>query len=217
MTKSLSFLLKGFLLFSVAIMTTGCPSSSRITVEGYTDAMLSGKRIAVVLPGASELTLSNPEILAASRGVDASGVREAFQGEFRTQLVDALGQRLDSNTVMEYSEQAISGSVPISSQTDITANAPASWEKFRRAGREGNLDYMLLLNGVTVSNTVSSSGGRGDERLQGSFVLLDLSRQAVVTSGTVDFNVKDPRSPGHTWDRLATELSQKLPFHAVSR
>lgn len=176
--------------------------------------MLNNKRIAVVIPDASELSLANPEILAASRGVAAAGVQEAFHGEFRTQLSDALGQRLDSNTVLGYSEQSIAGSVPIAAERDMSAGAPASWEKFRRAGREGNLDYMLVLNRVTVSNTASSTGGRGDERLQTSYSLLDLSRSKVMTSGTIDFEVNDPRSPGHTWDRLATELVRKLPFHA---
>ena len=214
MTKSISNLLYGTLLLCIAITSAGCPSASRTTVAGYTDAMLNNKRISLVIPGASELNVANPDILAASRGVDPSGVREAFHGEFRTQLVDALGQRLDSNTVYGYTEQSISGSVPISAESDITAGAPASWDKFRRAGREGNLDYMLVLNRVTVSNTQSNSGGRGDERLQTSFVLLDLSRQAVVTSGTIDLKVSDPRTPGTTWDRLATELAQKMPFHA---
>jgi hypothetical protein len=217
MKKSLSLLLFASVLTSVALLAAGCGSSSRTTIEGYSDDMLSNRRVAVLFPAASEITFSNVDALAASRGVDPAGAPEAFHGELRTQLVDKLDVALDSNTVLDYGSLPVAGSIPLSAESDFAIGSAPNWEKLRRSGREGNLDYLVVVNRMTVSNTPSSSGGRGDESVKASYTLVDLSRSKVMTGGTVDFTVSDPRTPSHTWQRLVEKLTPKLPFVIAAR
>lgn len=216
MKKSFDLLLFAVMIAGAAVMATGCGSSSRMTIEGYSDDMLSNRRVAVLFPGPTDITFTNLDALAASRGVDPAGAREDFHGELRTQLVDLLDATLDSNTVLDYTGMPVFGSIPLSAESDFSTATP-NWEKLRRAGREGNLDYMVVVNHMNVSNTPSSSGGRGDESVKASYSLLDLTRSKVMTGGTIDFTVSDPRTPSTTWERLVEKLTPKLPFMVAAK
>ena len=46
---------------AVAAMFAGCPSSKRIVVEGYDDAMLSRKRIMLLVPSGADVKLVQPD------------------------------------------------------------------------------------------------------------------------------------------------------------
>jgi hypothetical protein len=213
MKSSFRLLLSAVLLVGAVAGGVGCGSGSSTTkVEGYTSAMLNNRRVALLIPSASSISLSNPEIFAASRGVDVAGAQEALYGEFRTQVIDIFNSRLDSNTVYDYSSLPVSGSVMLDATGDFPQGAPSSWEKLKRAGKDANLDYLIVLNRVTVSNSASSTGGRGDETMNAEYILLDLGRQKVMTSGNVGFTVRDPRTPTNTWERLVDAVTAKLPF-----
>src|SRR5688572_7686327 len=91
---------------SMVVMSTalidGCGSSRRTVIEGYSDEELNGRRIAILYPRAYQLSLTNNELLGASRGTTGASAAETFEGELRTMLVAAIQDRLDSNTVLNY-------------------------------------------------------------------------------------------------------------------
>ncbi|MBC8145678.1 MAG: hypothetical protein H7X80_08830 [bacterium] len=215
--KKISFL---SLVLLSAVLIAGCPSSRRIVLEGYNDAALNGKRVFVLLPTAGELRIESAPLFASSRGVDATSAGETMENELRTDLVAAIQERFDSNTVLNYAEQAVSGIVPLSARNDFNSlNAsnqinPIDWPKIKSAGKEGNIDYLLVVRDVTVKNTAGSDP-RGDENVRATYSLLDIASGKVMTSGEVEARVDAPRTPNMTHARLAAKLAEKLPFVVV--
>jgi len=203
------------LLLLTAIVFAGCPSARRITVEGYDDAKLSGKRVMVILPEAADVTLTDPAAYAYARGIAADAAREQLSTDLRTRFVDAIDARLDSNTVLGYKDQPVGAMVPLDATKDFTATGPKAWDVVKRAGREGNIDYLIVLNGMTIRNT-SSSTGRGGESISTSYLLLDAQDAKTMTSGTVSINVGEMQGPNDSYLALARELGAKLPFVPVA-
>ena len=200
-------------VMAAACVLAGCPSSRQATVQGYTSEMLNRKRVFLLIPRTESLVVVNADAYAASRGAVAASAREMFASELRSMLTHALGQMLDSNTVLNYAEHAVSGVVTLDANTDFSASAPRDWELVKRAGREGNADFLIVLNSLSVDNRAPSGAGRGDETVRASYLLLDTERQRVMSTGNVSFSLSDPRTPAMTYERLASELSQRLPFH----
>ena len=200
------------LLFSTVFI--GCPSAKRLTIEGYDDAVLNAKRVFVLLPASADIRLTNAELYATSRGIDATSAGETIEGELRTVLVGAIQSRLDSNTVLNYFEQPVSGIVPLNATTDFNGAAPVTWSTVKRAGVEGNIDYLLVLRDVVVTSTPSSDP-RGNEAVSASYSLLDIAAERVMTSGTIAVSISAPRTTASTHEGLAAELTAKLPFTVV--
>ena len=199
------------ILLLAMTVAAGCGSARRITIEGYTDAQLNGRRIALLLPAAGDVRFTNAAQFAASRGVADVSAGETVDNELRTILAEALQSRLDSNTVLNYTDQPVAGIVPMSATGDFTAAGPTSWETVKRAAQEGNIDYLLVIRDVTVRSTPTGDA-RGDEAVSASYQLLDAAAGRTMTSGTIDFEVGAPRTPAMTYDRMALELTAKLPF-----
>lgn len=199
---------------TAALILAGCGSSTRTTIEGYSDAQLNGRRVFVLLPSASDVRFSNAELFGTSRGVAGASASETLEGELRTVLVSAIQNRLDSNTVLNYAEQAVAGIVPLDATSDFTVTGPTSWANVKRAGQEGAIDYLIVLRDVSVTNTPGSDP-RGDEAVAASYALLDVKSQKLMTSGTIGVDIGAPRTPSATHDRLAAELTAKLPFVVV--
>lgn len=202
------------LVLLTAIVFAGCPSARRITVEGYDDARLSGKRVMVILPEAADVTLTDPAAYAYARGIAADGAREQLSSDLRTRFVEAIDKRLDSNTVLAYRDQPVGAMVPLDATKDFTAAGPKGWDVVKRAGREGNIDYLIVLNGMTIRN--ASSTGRGSESISTNYLLLDAQEAKVMTSGTVSIDVKEMQGPTDSYLALARELGAKLPFVPVA-
>lgn len=198
-----------------AIACAGCPSSRRIVVEGYDDAMLSGKRVMVILPEAADVTLTDPNAYASARGVAGESAREQLSADLRSRFVDAIDARLDSNTVLGYRDQPVGAMVPLDATKDFTAAGPKAWDVVKRAGREGNIDYLIVLNGMTIRSTPSSTG-RGGEAINANYLLLDAQQGKTMTAGTVSVNVAQLQGPNDGYLQLARELSAKLPFVPVA-
>jgi hypothetical protein len=212
MTRRYSIWLHGASALLLALMLGGCPSGKRVVVEGYSDNALVNKRIMVVAPEAADVKISNPAAFAFARGVVADASQEKLANELRTQLTPAIAARLDSNTVLYYKDQAVSGLVPMNATTDFTGAQPKSWETIRRAGREGNVDFLIVLNGMTIANSAASNGGRGTESVETTFSLLDTKAGTVVTSGRVSIP-SDEANPATTYARLAEKLTSQMPFY----
>jgi hypothetical protein len=205
-----SHILRYAAVLAVAVFIAGCPSSSRITVDGYDDAMLNNKNIYVLLPDTSTAVLANPTAYGASRGVATDGARDMLVGELRTRLIESLDARLDSNTTLNYSSQAVGGVVPLN-YTMFNNGVPKTWDKLKQAGREGGFDYLLVLPGFKIS-TQPVSTGRGSETVETGYALLDVLNEKVMTSGTVKVEVDAPAMPADVYRKLAEALSRKLPF-----
>jgi hypothetical protein len=194
----------------LGILIAGC-SGGRMVIPGYNEADFNGKRVALVIPGANDLVMNNSAAYAASRGVATDGAREMLNDELRTGLPTALGAVLDSNTVVNYRDQVVAGTMPLDAVDDFPQGAPADWGKVQDAAREGNFDFFVVVNHFAITNTPSTSG-RGDEAVNASFSLLDPNKRRVLTTNTVEISVGDPRVPSDTYAELAAELAKKLPF-----
>lgn len=197
-----------------ATVLASCTSPKQTTVAGYSSQDLNRKRIAVLLPSATEVRFENAELFGASRGVAGASAAETFDSELRTLLVGMIQDRLDSNNVLYYGEMPVAGIVPLSTSRDFSATGPASWETVKRAGQEGAIDFLVVLRDINVGNT-SGSDPRGDETVSAAYSLLDIRKQSVVTSGAISIDVSAPRMPATTHERLAAALTAKLPFTVV--
>jgi hypothetical protein len=202
------------LLALTASIVAACGSPRQTTVEGYSSQNLNRKRIVVLLPAATEITFTNAEQFATSRGVAGASAAETFDSELRSMLVGMIQDRLDSNTVMSYAEMPVAGMYPLSATRDFGATGPLSWDNLKRAGQEGAIDYLLVLRDVRVGNTAGSDP-RGNETVSAAYSLLDIRKQSVMTSGTLSVDVSAPRVVSTTHERIATELTGKLPFTVV--
>lgn len=212
MANKYSVLLRSAAVLVLAAMLGGCPSSSqRTTIDGYSHDMLVRKRIMVLAPEAADVTLSNAGAFATSRGTVAEGAQEQIRVDMRTRMLPAIAAQLDSNTVLLYSEQSVSGLVPLNATADFNGAEPKAWETIKRAGREGNIDYLIVLNGLRFTNSASGSGV-GTESVKANYSLLDVKGARVMTSGTVEVP-SQPAAPAAIYDAFARELASELPFH----
>ena len=202
------------LLLMTASIVAACGSPKQATIEGYSSQNLNRTRVVVLLPTAGELTFADAERFGASRGVAGASAAETFDSELRTMLIGEIQGRLDSNNVMSYVDMPAAGIVPLSATRDFTATGPASWETIKKAGQEGAIDYLLVVRDIRVGNTAGADP-RGDESVTAAFSLLDVRRQAVMTSGTISASVSAPRTAAATHERIAAELTGKLPFTVV--
>ncbi len=196
---------------TAALVAAGCGSSKRTTVEGYSDESLMRKRIFVLYPSGNQVTLGNTESFAYSRGVAAASAMETLDGELRTLLVPSLNQRLDSNTILGYSEEPVGRIVSINPSADFAGGKPKSWDQIERAAKEANIDYMLVINPIRINNSEPGTG-KGDETVTANYLLLDTQKKKVMTSGEIEVTIEDPRTAATTYERLAAELTKKLPF-----
>lgn len=199
----------------LTLLLAGC-GGSRITLEGYNDAMLSNKTVVIVLPPNDLVTLDNPDAYAEARGSSGAVGRELLLGDLQTALPAALITRFDSNAVASYASLPVSGSFPIHPVNDFDGNEPKFWDKMKSLGREGKIEYLVVMKRIDVTAAPSSSGGRGREGANADFVLLDLNRGRVMTSGSVSVSQQEVEMPETLYQRLAKELSSKLPFHIRS-
>jgi hypothetical protein len=202
------------LIAVAAIAFAGCPSARRITVEGYSDDMLNGKRVLVLVPEAADVKLTDPAGYAFIRGVATPSAQEQLQSDLQVRIATALGSLLDSNTVLSYSGQPIGGIVPLNAKTDFTTTGPASWDAIKRAGREGNVDYLIVLNGMTINSVGTASGDSGSEEITAHYYVLDAQRGKTVTSGDVSSEVKMPFTAAESFQHFAEELAGRMPFTA---
>lgn len=209
-----SVLARGAALLLMVSAMAGCSSSSRTTVDGYDDSMLSRKRIMVLTPAAANVRLSNQASYAASRGVATESALEQLGNDFRTRLVPAIGKRLDSNTVLHYGDQAVAGIVPLNATTDFNGVEPKSWENLKRAAREGNIDFLIVLNGMSI-NTSAATDGSASESIEGSYSLLDVQESKMMTSGKVSISASAANA-AISYDQFAGKLTAELPFHAAT-
>ncbi len=208
-----------FVAFSFLVMMllfVGCGSSGRTSVSGYSDGMLNQKRVMILLPEPNAAHLDNPAAWAASRGLSEASAREAFADELKLQLATAIDLKLDSNTVMVYQTSPIGMRLPLNASTDINGSAPVAWDKFKTAGREGNIDYLIVLPSIAVMNSPKSQS-RGTEGMSARFVLLDLQRGTSMSSGEVSVSEDELVAPAESWGRFARALAAKLPFHVSER
>lgn len=167
----------------------------------------------VLTPASADVRLSNQASYAASRGVATESALEQLGNDFRTRLVPAIGKRLDSNTVLHYGDQAVAGIVPLNATTDFNGSEPKSWETLKRAAREGNIDFLIVLNGMSI-NTSAASDGSASESMEGSYSLLDVQDGKMMTSGKVSVST-GPANTATIYDQLAGKLASELPFHTT--
>lgn len=201
------------LLAVIAVLVSACGSSRRIVIEGYNDAALNGKRLFLLLPKASEVRFTNAALFAESRGVATPAAGETIENELRTDLTAAIQEQFDSNDVFNYADQVVAGMVPLG-DAEFTGATPKSWTSLTRAGREGNIDFLLVIRELSVANT-SSSDPRGNEVVNLKYSLLDIANEKVMTSGDLSVDIDAPRTPAMTHVRIASALSSKLPFVVV--
>jgi len=194
------------------LWAAGCGSSRRTAVEGYNDDMLMGKRVFVVLPTGSGVTLANPDAYAFSRGVAAAGAAEMLDGELRTMLVPSINQLLDSNTVLSYAGEPVGKMYPLDAATNFVDGQPRSWDNIEKGAHEANIDYLLVLAPIHFENTAAGEEGRGDEKVTADYALLDPQNKKLMTRGSLEFTVSDPRTPAMTYTKFAEELTRRLPF-----
>lgn len=200
------------MLAMAAAIFAGCGGGGRVTtVEGYGERQLNGKRIALLVPNANDLVMNNSAAYAHSRGVATEGAREMLSTELRTGLVTTLSTVLDSNAVVSYRDQVVAGTIPLDAVENFTQGTPKTWDKLEDAAKQANLDFVLLIAPFSISNTASTTG-RGDETVDAGYSLIDPIKRRVMTTGTVQFTVSDPRSVANTYERFAQELAKKLPF-----
>jgi hypothetical protein len=197
---------------AIAAVFAGCPSSKRIVVEGYNDAALNRKRVMLVVPAGADVKMDNAAAFGAARGSNATGAQDQVGSELRTKLTYELAQRLDSNTVLNYADQAIAGSYPLNATTDLNGGQPKSWDAFKRAAHEGNIDFFIVVNNISFSDAASANGGRGKEGVDADYALLDPQQGKVVTSGHISLDQEELALPGDTYARLASALAAKMPF-----
>ncbi len=198
------------LLLVVVLM--GCGSSARTAVEGYTDAMIDGRPVAIVIPEGADMALANPSDYAWSRGVAASGANGMFHDEIRRLLAPALDERLDSNSVVLYSDVPASAAAPV---MEVDVQKPVNWSALQSAARVAKVEFIIAIPSMHVDNMRPSGPGRGTEHVSLEYRLLDPTRSRVMASGQIDFEVGDPRVPADTYDELARRLSSRLPFRVV--
>ena len=115
--------------------------------------------------------------------------------------------------MLNYADQAIAGSIPLNVTSDLAGGQPKSWDAFKRAGHEGNIDFFIAVNNISLSDAPSSNGGRGKEGVDADYTLLDLQRGKVVTSGHLSLDQEELGTPGDTYARLASALVAKMPFY----
>jgi len=194
-----------------ALVVVGC-GGSRITVDGYNDAMLSNRQVVIALPSPELITLDNSDAYAGARGSAGVVGRELLEGDLAHALPAALGRRFDSNAVTIYSLLPVSGSFPIHPVNDFDGNEPKFWDKMKTLGREGRFDYLIVMKRIDVTAAPSSSG-RGREGASAEFVLFDLNRGRTMTSGSVSVSQGEIETPETLYTRLADAMARKLPFH----
>ncbi len=198
-------------LLIVVAALAGCGGGGRTTVQGYTDDMLNRKRVMVLAPNVADITLSNVDGYAFTRGIAAEGAREQLATDIRISLVQGLGAKMDSNTVQYYTDQPIAGMVPLNATSDFPSKSPLSWSSVERIGKEGNVDYLLVLQQMTVSTTPSTTN-RGAETITTDFILLDPNRRTIMATGRANATVDPLSSPGACFQQLAGALASRLPF-----
>jgi hypothetical protein len=200
------------LVAATALMLAGCPSAKRVVLEGYTDEMLNGKRVLVLVPDAADVTLADPGAYAYARGASSESARDQLANDLQSRVVSSLAALLDSNNVLGYKDQPVGGIVTLNAKSDFNNAGPVSWDVVKRAGREGNMDFLVVLNGMSIRNTASTSGGRGGESITAHYLLLDAQRGKTMSQGEVSVDVKELQSPGDAYQRLAQELGARFPF-----
>lgn len=196
-----------------AFLSNGC-GSPRSTVEGYSDAELSGKRVFVLLPDEGEYTFTSAANFAWSRGIGEAGAAGRISSEFRTSFANALDARYDSNTVHNYATQSVGSTTPLSAETGFVG-APESWDwsVLDVARKSAAIDFLVVINDVKIDNTRPNDGGdRGRETVTMRARLVDMATRKVLADQRVSTSVSDPRQPVDTYVLLARELAQKLPF-----
>ena len=207
------------LLATGATFIAGC-GSGRVTIKGYDATALNDKRVFLILPAQGGIELANPADFANSRGIAEMGAAGRVEAEFRTNLAPALDALLDSNTVLEYGSQTVGAVVPMDPAADMPATPGGTWDwnKVHNAAKQGNIDYMVVLNTVRVENDAPKDGAaRGKESVSLSFSLVDPVKDTVMTQNMVHVELKDPRKPIDTYKRLAEEMAKKLPFFVVKQ
>lgn len=205
------------LVFTVAVLTlAGCSGARRTTIEGYSDDMLNGKRVMVVLPDAADVVLGDPNAYAAGRGAAAESAREQLRNDMRLYFVPEIDRRTDSNTVLVYNDQPVGAMVPLNAVRDFPNGTPSSWDNVAKAGREGNLDYLIVLNNLDIK-TVLEGTTRASEAANATFVLLDIERSKVMAKGRVSVSMDPMGGPGGIYTLMAEKIIEQLPFIVSSR
>lgn len=207
-----------FLLLGTALLV-GC-GSGKTAVEGYDQGVLNGKRIFLLLPAEGGIVLTNPAAFAQSRGIGEGGASGRISTEFRTDLAPALNTRLDSNTILEYSQQTVGAVVPLNPSSDMPRATAGSdswdWDKLRDAARQGNIDYLIVFHSIRVENEMPKEGAaRGKETVTANFSLLDPEKKKLMSESEVRVEIKDPRKPADTFTRLSEAMAKKMPFHVA--
>jgi hypothetical protein len=205
-------LLVVMLALPIVVGSNGCGGGGTGGVLNGTP--LNGKRLFILLPKQDGFTLQNPDAYAYSRGISEMNASTRLFSEMRSMFADELGQRYDSNTVLNYNEQAISGTVPLDAVNDFNgASDTWNWDNLNRAGKEGAVDFLLVMHSVVVSNQKPSGEiGMGRESISASFHLIDPINKVNVRSATVSISVDDPRIPSDSYVFLARQVASRLPF-----
>jgi len=198
-----------------AVVVVGCGGSRGITIEGYDQRALDGKRIALLYPAPSDCVIERPELFAAARGVAVVSASDMLDNELRMMLSSALDAQLDSNEVTPYDAQPAGQVVPISLVADFSEGRPVSWEKLARGAREGNIDFMIAVTSFTVHSQENEHRGREGATI--AYVLVDPIKAVVMTRGELILPLVDMITPHETYHRIATELARVLPFRIADR
>jgi hypothetical protein len=211
-TQRTAFVMLTLIVAISSIGFNGCGGGTKGGVLNGT--RLNGKRLFILLPKQEGFKLQNPDAYAYSRGIAEESAQARIHSEMKSQFPDELGQRYDSNTVLNYDEHAIGGSVPLNAVSDFTgASSSWKWDEINRAGKEGAVDYLLVLHTVEVSNQKPRNEfGRGRETISASFHLIDPLNKVNVSSTTVSISIDDPRIPSDSYVLLARQVASKLPF-----
>ncbi|MCE2502664.1 MAG: hypothetical protein J4G05_01195 [Chlorobi bacterium] len=197
-----------------SLFLSGC-GSSRITLEGYDDALLNGKRVFLLTPSEGDYIFTSIDGFTYSRGIASITAQTRIDNEFQSRLRDRLNVTFDSNLVVNYRTQPVGVIHPLNAVTDFFAH-PSSWDwtKLEAAGKEGVIDYLIVLRSVTMKNyKPKGDGAMGKEEVDADFVLIDLTRRSVMTQNNVAISVDDPRRIADTYIKLSEKLASKMPFH----
>lgn len=200
------------LALPIVVGLSGCGGGGRGGVLNGSN--LNGKRLFILMPKQTGFKLQNPDTYAYSRGISQESAAARIFSEMKSQFPDELGQRYDSNTVLNYDEHAIGGTIPLDAVNDFNgASSSWDWEAINRAGKEGAVDFLLVLHTVDVSNQMPREEfGRGRETVSVGFHLIDPINKVNVSSATVSVSVDDPRIPSDTYVLLARQVASRLPF-----